>query len=79
MGYAGFEVIRYLRDHAAMVNEFKPKLAHLQRANYAINTNLNIALPLYFDSMQSWLTLPLLKYIVLFLSAVFFSRSRTVP
>ena len=42
MGYAGFEGIRYLRYTATIPNEFKPKMAHLQRSNCSINTNLNI-------------------------------------
>ena len=42
MGYAGFEGIRYLRYTATISNEFKSKMAHLQRSNCSINTNLNI-------------------------------------
>ena len=45
MSYAGFEGIRYLRYTATIPNEFKPKMAHLQRSNCLINTNLKNNLP----------------------------------
>ena len=50
MGYAGFEGIQYLRAHADMPNGFKPKMAHLQRSDRAIN--IEACVPIYYPEGQ---------------------------